>query len=1682
MNRRIFPWLILSGIIILAGCLRWVGINWDDYTHSHPDELFLTTITSEIGERDELLDEVAERCDESAGFFNTRCNPLNPNNIEPGSFAYGTLPVFIVKGTAELVAGITGDDIWLDFDGIHLVGRFVNVIVDLISVLMVVVIGRRFLSTRRSLLAALLYAAAVLPIQLSHFWTVDIMAHMWFLVALYAAIVIGQTGRVWAYVLFGLALGAGMASRINIAVAAVLAPLAALIYVYPRFDSYVIPRRLREWPAAIRTHGRDWLRILRPAALLLVLAALVCLGAFRFAQPYAFKGPHIWDIGLNDKWVDDITHVSHLSAEQSNGWPPSHQFVGRAAYVYPWSNMALWGMGLALGLLVTAALIAITVRLIRRRWQFPAPVIIMLAWIVVYFGWHGRLHFMTMRYYLPLYAVLCLLAAWWLAQLPQRAGHIIQIIAVFGTFFWAFAFTGIYRSPQTRVDAALWITDNFPATLTGVDANGDTHYFKLHNSLRYRMATYFKTPFGQTPEVYPSEELEITISEPDENEAPADTSAPDEPDTPDEQNTLDDNSMILRRLWLRWVEPVSVNVSLQLYQLDDKSENAQRLLDFSAQADEFYELRVDLPLDEQGGPIILEPGTYRWEISVDWPENIDSVHLIATVEYETPDGELALSPIRLPDTDSSYVRYAQPGPDYPQIVRLIEGATLTRLFVPHVIGPEANLVFTIDDEDYTAHFSESDDSTSLLGDGRWYTFDDPVDIPTNTNFDVTATEPLWITGTAIATEGSWELATPTRICFREDTTVGYHSYDDCRNTSGFDTGWYSEVRLEIVRHDKESKARTLSDTLLKADYLTISSNRMYDALPRNRDYYWYTKQFYDDLFDGDLGYRQIKRFDSFPHVGPFVIPDQVLPDDRVPGWLNEWEAEEAFTVYDHPTVYVFENTDYTPDRMTAYFPWYDERNRINLDTVADTTYTAPESAPSETRLWIMTGVWAAVFTALGWFAFPLVYTLLPSLGLRGYAFGRGAAWLLLALIPWWLTALAGLPLWTRGGLFVVVALFILAMLLLYRRQGPALRQFIRAHWRGMLALDLLWLAAFALGIVIRGVNPDYWHPVVGGEKHMDLAYLNAVWRTGEFPPPNPWMSGLAINYYYFGFVIAAMPLKVLGIAPEIGANLVLATVYGVVWSQVFVLALNVLKPVPRRWRLTLAGLSTILVMLAGNLGTLYLIIKPEDNMYPHRWYWYPTRIIGESANGGGGMFNEVPFFSFLYGDLHAHIIDLLPVTLLLVGLWAFFQQRDRWLAAVIGGLVGIIYITNAWDIAVYAPLVLLVVLASGLLVAGHPRRYMLTILIALAFGGLIVTGPYLRDFTLSEYSGIDRWEGPRTLIGPFLLVWGGPLIVLGLWMAHRIKRLLTPDADAPVEIGVLLLFLLPALTVGGEDGTSVLLALALITSTALAWGDRNARYVHLAASFFFAGLLAIEHIVIKGDVARMNTGFKVSFQLWIWLGLLIPVILFYMARDRVTHGWRGYLKIAVCVVALLPGLLYPVKSLPARTEDSHSDHFSLNGYAFMQNLLIDTGAGKVTLAEDAALIAFMRANLDGYPVIAETYDSEYHWNNRIASYTGLPSVTGWQNHLRQQYLHHNDEITERVNDIRHFYETDDPEDILGLVAKYDIQYIVSGTIERAIAHGQQRTALDRLVDSGHLTVVFEQGATRLYRVEDAPVE
>ncbi|HYN88521.1 MAG TPA: DUF2298 domain-containing protein, partial [Ardenticatenaceae bacterium] len=438
----------LGTILILAALVRLTGRDWDQGQHLHPDERFLTMVeTALVWPTDNFL----------STYFNEATSTLNPRNVGHTFWVYGDLPIIAVKRISILLDK-TG------YDQVHLVGRAVSAIVDLGTLLMLFLLARKlYKDDRIALLAALLYAASALAIQQAHFFVVDNFSAFFVMVALYFMARVFDEGRLADYVLSGLFVGLALASKISVYSIALVMAIVGAYRLYLAWKDPQQDRRVSFEQIAVR----------------LILSGLVAFVAFRLFQPYAFKGPGILGIGLAERWIENAKEArSWVSGERDA--PFAHQWTNRTPIVFPLTNMVLWGMGVPLGITAWAGWALAAWQIVRRqRWAHLIPV----TWTAILFGLLGVQWVKSMRYFLPIYPTLALLAAWLLIYLwdqakgPERVlgarsrgilawttakAGIVLAAVVFGTLLYAIAFTSIYTRPHTRVAASRWIHENVP--------------------------------------------------------------------------------------------------------------------------------------------------------------------------------------------------------------------------------------------------------------------------------------------------------------------------------------------------------------------------------------------------------------------------------------------------------------------------------------------------------------------------------------------------------------------------------------------------------------------------------------------------------------------------------------------------------------------------------------------------------------------------------------------------------------------------------------------------------------------------------------------------------------------------------------------------------------------------------------------------------------------------------------------------------------------------------------------------------------------------------------------------------------------------------------------------------------------------------------------------------------------
>ncbi|MCU0513917.1 MAG: glycosyltransferase family 39 protein, partial [Anaerolineae bacterium] len=445
----------------------------------------------------------------AGGYFDTGCSPLNPHHAGAGFYAYGTLPLFIAHfGSQFMQQQEAAGSPLFDFQGGTLVWRFFSALFDCGTIFLIFLIGTRLHNRWVGLLAALLYAAAPLAIQKAHFGTVNSITTFFVTLGLWAAVRVQQHGHWRHFIIFGLSLGAALSGRINTLPLAGVIVLAAMMYAFPVLDT--------------RLPWQERQRLLTRMSLGIIIAGFLTIFAFRLANPYAFQGPQLWNILPNPRFLEDLGSATFGVSGNSDA-PPNYQWLNRSAYLYPLKDMLLWGMGIGMAVLAWFGWGWSGYQLVRAK---PGGTrnMLLFVWVLVYFGYMGNQWVMTMRYYLPLYPALALLAAWGVVELvrqarqrgedllltrlllagfaltlgllpvydvvntggltftagaaglvalllaggafmpglkPNRAVILGSFVALF-TVLWGLMFTHLYRTQVTRVQASRWLWENIP--------------------------------------------------------------------------------------------------------------------------------------------------------------------------------------------------------------------------------------------------------------------------------------------------------------------------------------------------------------------------------------------------------------------------------------------------------------------------------------------------------------------------------------------------------------------------------------------------------------------------------------------------------------------------------------------------------------------------------------------------------------------------------------------------------------------------------------------------------------------------------------------------------------------------------------------------------------------------------------------------------------------------------------------------------------------------------------------------------------------------------------------------------------------------------------------------------------------------------------------------------------------
>ena len=819
-------------------------------------------------------------------------------------------------------------------------------------------------------------------------------------------------------------------------------------------------------------------------------------------------------------------------------------------------------------------------------------------------------------------------------------------------------------------------------------------------------------------------------------------------------------------------------------------------------------------------------------------------------------------------------------------------------------------------------------------------------------------------------------------------------------------GRYEVPRLPVYETDTPHKLDGLAAELARADYILFYSNRLYGTITRLPERYPVTSAYYRLLFGGELGYQLANVETAYPNLAGVTLADDTygrpgLPtpegQETPPGLnINLGYADESFSAYDHPKGLIFENVErFDADTIRVRILDAAGDDPFGLDQRREPAATAPKPvglllSEDDLRAQRAGGTWTDIVDpdgigskvpVIAWLVvmqlmalaiLPVALAVFRPLPDGGYLLAKLLGILVVSLVAWMMASLQWMA-FSFGAVVVGICAVALASCVVLAFTWSSFWSFVRERWRVIAICELVFIVAFLAFVVVRMANPDLWHQWQGGEKPMDTAYLNAVLKSSFMPPYDPWYAGGYLNYYYWGQFIVASFIHMTGIDTAVAVNLAVpmffALTVGGAFSVVYNLAEAARAKLSQRpahrvpdepslkgasafaWSPVLAGVAAALFVTV--IGNLDGAIQSLENLFsfllnePLREFdfWRSSRLM--PPDPPGNEITEFPFFTFLFADLHAHLMAM-PFTILIVGaaLAVVLRARDSergsgrlagmgWgmtdvaQVAVLGVAVGALRPLNTWDYPTYLLLSMAAVLLAGVLRNGGLNLLVMFeaavkgVLIFLI--GFVAFLPYHVNYE-TAFSSIEGTTN-QTVLWQFLLIAGLFVFVIGSFVVTESRswlfdlgrivwRPFSKLVAVPIRLGqsgvtgthlnrigsvrlalvvvglgfIGLVVVLKLVEITGSTTPFVfaLLVLALATAVRIVFSSRpdapQTVFALLLALTAFCIVIGVDIYRIEGDIERMNTVFKFYLQVWVLLALASAYMLW-----RFWHGRSGSL-------------------------------------------------------------------------------------------------------------------------------------------------------------------------------------------------
>ena len=682
--------------------------------------------------------------------------------------------------------------------------------------------------------------------------------------------------------------------------------------------------------------------------------------------------------------------------------------------------------------------------------------------------------------------------------------------------------------------------------------------------------------------------------------------------------------------------------------------------------------------------------------------------------------------------------------------------------------------------------------------------------------------------------------------------------------------------------------------------------------------------------------------------------------------------------------------------------------------------------------------WYLLALVLGAAAMPLTGRLFRRFRDRGWMFSKVTAIAVSGFLTWFLVAVKIIKFTTMTCIVVTLVCAAASLILYCREQKAGFECIPFAHLDLVYAEELLFFTAFLLWTYFAGFHPAAY----GTEKFMDYGFMEAMMRSKTLPATDLWYSQGKINYYYGGQYFAVFLTKLSGAKVELTYNLMRTFVAGLAFAMPFSLVHQMvtdrLGRIRTGWKKALPSVTGILagisVSIAGNMhyvvyGQIIPFIQKLKGEEVSS-YWFPdaTRYIGFNPDVEDKTIHEFPCYSFVLGDLHAHVVDIMFVLLLLGLLYAWMKKvrttelsgesmsrREFWKKQLLmpqllaaGALLGMFHWTNYWDFVIYFVVTCGAALFMNIIGQKGKIRWVLGVTAAQAVEILTLATVIILPFTL-QFDTSNMVQGialakHHSLPHQLLVLWGLP--------------------------GILTILFVVSLLIEKLRGAEQKSLYHLLTSIRLP--DLFAVLMGLCA----IGLVLIPELVYVRDIyengnARANTMFKLTYQAYIMFGMTMIYAIFRL----LVIGKNKILKVLAFI-----GLFLFVWTCGYFGNSVHSwfgtvwkpsQYKGLNATAFLET----------DFPEDVNGIRWLKENISDAPVVLEANGDSYSEYERVSAMTGLPTIMGWYVH---EWLWRGNlaDLNAKIEEIKEIYTSTDETRVKELLDEYNVSYIFVGSCER----------------------------------------